>query len=380
MMDALFFTSIGLMLFYIGMVGYFLLGWLKLKTHKTSITDPSTKVSVILIARDESENIGILLSDLLAQDYNKDQYQIILVDDGSTDGTADIARSFKSEQIRVLTLQHYFTPAMVGNSFKKKAIELAMRFAGGDLILMTDADCRVGNKWISTMVDYYETTGHKMISGPVCFKCSNNIFESFQGLDFLTMVGIGAATLANKFPVMCNGANMAFERKTFFELGGFNGVSAHASGDDVFLLHKVANKYPESVSFLKSRDAIVSTRPESKIGSFIQQRIRWVSKSFSYTNKMITVTLMLSYLFNVSVFINAIAIWFLPSLVPLLITQIAGKFLLDFIFLFTAASFFRQKRLLWLFLPSQVLHVLYIVSVGLLSNIGKYKWKGRLVR
>ena len=60
---------------------------------------------------------------------------------------------------------------------------------------------------------------------------------------------------------MCNGANLAYEKKAFYEVNGFTGIDNIASGDDMLLMHKIYKQYPERVLFLKSTDAIVQTKP-----------------------------------------------------------------------------------------------------------------------
>ena len=189
---------------------------------------------------------------------------------------------------------------------------------------------------------------------------------------------------------MCNGANMAYERKAFYAAGGFAGIDNVASGDDMLLMHKIYTLYPERVMFLKSKEAIVKTIPVHTIKAFFQQRIRWASKADKYDDKRILPVLVLVYIFNclmlvlplIAVFNNVqysifnsqcsiFKLWLL-----LLILKIAA----ELFFLFPVATFFGKKNILWFFPLMQPFHIIYTVIAGWLGKFGKYTWKERSVK
>jgi glycosyltransferase involved in cell wall biosynthesis len=113
----------------------------------------ATKVTVLIAARNEEENIQKTITDLLAQDYSKELTEIIIVDDHSTDNTAQIISGYASQGIKLLQLK---TDKPL-NSYKKKAIAEAIQMSEGELMVATDADCQMGLKWLSSIVAYYET-------------------------------------------------------------------------------------------------------------------------------------------------------------------------------------------------------------------------------
>lgn len=201
-----------------------------------------------------------------------------------------------------------------------------------------------------------------------------------QSLDFLSLMGISGGSLAFSFPTMCNGANLAYTKAAFEEVGGFTGVDNIASGDDMMLMQKVNKKHPGSIAYFKSREAIVSTYPQRTLKGFIQQRIRWISKSGHYPDKRITLVLTLSYLFNLLLFWNGIFSIFDAHFLPLFLLQLCVKLLLEFFFLLAVTKFFRRQKLLILFLPTQLLHIIYVMIIGLLGNFIAYNWKGRKTR
>ncbi|WP_316796085.1 glycosyltransferase family 2 protein [Pedobacter agri] len=369
-------TSAALTLVYGLLVLTFIKGWYSLNLFKKGVFTPVTKVSVIVAARDEALNIGRTIDALIAQDYPKNLTEIIFIDDHSTDNTAEIVASYAASGIKLIKLNE--NQAL--NSYKKKAIQTAIGSCSGDLIITTDADCVMGEKWLSSVVNFYQDKGYKMISSPVAYFEEKSFFERLQSLEFLYLIGLGASTIGNKKPSTCNGANLAYEKATFYEVGGFQGIDDLASGDDELLLHKIAAKYPDKIGFLKDRSAIVYTHAKENIKSFIQQRKRWASKSTRYKNKAIIVLGVFVWVFNLSILSNFITGLFIPAFLTITIYQLIVKMILETLFLWDVTGFAKKRRLLVLIPILNVLHILYIVYIGIAGNSGKYNWKGRMVK
>ncbi|WP_316755926.1 glycosyltransferase family 2 protein [Pedobacter aquatilis] len=368
--------STALTLIYSFLVVTFITGWHKLIFFKAHNSESKTKVSIIVAARDEELNISKTIDDLLAQQYPKNLTEIIIIDDHSTDRTAEIVLSYVNQNVKLIKLNE--DKAL--NSYKKKAIQTAIGSCSGDLIITTDADCRMGEKWLSSIVDFYQIKGYKMISSPVAYFQEHNLFERLQSLEFLYLIGLGASTIGNRKPSTCNGANLAYEKKTFYEVGGFQGIDDLASGDDELLLHKIAAKYPDKIGFLKNQDAIVYTHAKATLASFIQQRKRWASKSTRYKNKSIIVLGVFVWSFNVSILANFIAGFFIPGFFMITFYQILAKMILESLFLWNVTGFAKRRSLMVLIPLLNVLHILYIIYIGIAGNSGKYNWKGRMVR
>src|SRR5690606_28290716 len=237
----------------------------------------------LIAARNEEANIGRTLLDILAQQFPRELLEIIVIDDHSTDGTSAVVGSFSAQGVRLLKLNE----SKPLNSYKKKAITEGIAIATGDIIVTTDADCRMGPKWLATVVGYMEANQYALVSSPVVYSEERSFFEELQTLEFLYLIGLGAAGIGNGNPTTCNGANLAYRRDVFFEMGGFKGIDNLASGDDELFLHKVAEKYAHKIGFCKSRDAVVFTDAKPDLASFISQRKRWASKSTKYKDKKV---------------------------------------------------------------------------------------------
>lgn len=368
--------SAALTLIYAFLVLNFIRGWHNLTYFIPEVSDPQTKVSIIVAARDEEANIAKTIDDLIAQTYPKVLTEIIIIDDHSTDATAEIVLSYSDRNVRLIKLNE----DRALNSYKKKAIQTAIGTCSGDLILTTDADCRMGENWLTTIVQLFEQKKYKMISSPVAYFQEKSFFERLQSLEFLYLIGLGASTIGNKQPSTCNGANLAYEKATFYEVGGFQGIDDLASGDDELLLHKIAAKYPDQIGFLKNREAIVYTHAKENLSAFIQQRRRWASKSTRYKNKGIIVLGVLIWIFNLSILSNFITGLFVPGFLTITFYQLLVKMVLESLFLWDVTGFAKRRSLLILIPVLNVLHILYMVYIGIAGNSGKYNWKGRMVR
>lgn len=365
-----------LTLVYLLVVFGFIRGWHKLIPFQYKQTAGSTAVSIIIAARNEAEGIHRTIEALLAQDYNKELTEIIFIDDHSTDHTAEIVQSYAGQGVKLIRLQE----DRALNSYKKKAIQTAIGQAKGNLIITTDADCRMGTQWLKTIVAYYEEKGFKMISSPVAYDEEKSFFERSQSLEFLYLIGLGASTIGNKQPSTCNGANLAYEREAFYAVGGFQGIDDLASGDDELLLHKIAARYDNKIGFLRNRDAIVYTHAKPNLSEFLQQRKRWASKSTRYKNKSIIVLGVFIWCFNLSVLVNLITGLFFVGYLKIALMQLLLKIGVEFLFLIDVTKFAKRRSLLVLLPVLNVLHVLYIIYIGVAGNSGKYNWKGRMVK
>ena len=361
---------------YLFLVAYFIRGWASLKPPNVYTKVFRTKVTVMIAARNEEANIHKTIDDLLAQDYPKELTEIIIVDDHSTDRTAEIISGYAGSGVKLLQLNED-KPL---NSYKKKALATAISLSNGELMVATDADCRMSSRWLSAIVGYYEDNDLVMISSPVAYFEERSLFEYLQTLEFSYLIGIGAAFIGNKRASTCNGANLAYRKDVFYEVGGFKGIDDLASGDDELLLQKVALRYPGRIGFLKEREAIVYTHAKHTLKQFLQQRRRWASKSTHYKDKRIVALAVCIWLFNLSLLVNAGLGFYNIYFFKLFALQFLLKYLFEVAFLLPITSFFKRPGLVGLLILLIPVHIIYFVYIGLIGNTRKYEWKGRTVR
>ncbi len=382
---------ISLLLFtcYAALIIYYAISWKSIPTFNLKPSTLPPKLSVIIPARNEEANIAACLDAVCNQSYPKHLYEVIVVDDHSTDNTAAVVKKYAAQNVKLISLQQAISGEQL-NSYKKKAIETAIVQSAGELIITTDADCTVQENWLQAIAAFYRQTNAAFIAMPVSYSCNNSFFQIFQALDFMTLQGITGASVYKRMHSMCNGANLAYAKKAFEEVNGFEGIDNIASGDDMLLMHKIYQQQPEKVFFLKSKEVIVQTAPVKTLKDFFNQRIRWASKADKYDDKRIFYVLLLVYLFNVILWIlPAIAIFsniqysifnIQFSLFQFWIILLIGKTIIELIFLFPVASFFNKQKLLWLFPVAQPFHIAYTVIAGWLGKFGSYEWKERKVQ
>ncbi|MBS1621899.1 MAG: glycosyltransferase [Bacteroidetes bacterium] len=339
---------------------------------------PKTTISVIIPARNEEKNIGLLLQKIKEQSYPENLFEVIVIDDHSEDKTAEIVKNYNA--VTLIRLQENNI-----NSYKKKAIETGIALAKNELIVTTDADCIPGPDWLKNIAALKEKKDSVFIAAPVVYDNNNSLLQIFQSLDFLALQGFtGVAVEENVLP-MSNGANMAYTRQVFYEVNGFSGIDTLASGDDMLLMYKIWKKYPGQCHYLKAKPAITHTAPVKTWKEFFNQRIRWASKTSKYKDKKIMPVLLLVYLFNLSFPALLIALFRDPypfnigTGVWLLILWIA-KTIVELPFIYSVAVFFEKQSLLKYYFILQPVHIAYILFTGLFSQTGKYEWKGRKVR
>jgi len=356
------------------------LGWKRLKSFR-AIENNNTQItaftSIVIAARNEEKNIALCLEDILQQNFPQHLFEVVVVDDHSEDATVDIVNALisKFENLMLVNLANES-----GNAEgKKAAIARGIEKAHGQLIITTDADCRFDKNWLLSIVSYYHEFRPVMISGPVVFTAKQGFMGNFMKLEFISLVASGAGGIGLGKPLMCNGANLAFRRDVYLMNEIHTAGSGLASGDDMFLMHGIAEKFGEmKIHFLKCTDAIVKTPSPANLRSFLAQRVRWGSKTRAYLNTSTAYVAMIVFLNSISLFISTVLLCFQPRLLIPLMFAWGMKTISDFAILYPATKFFNERKLLWWVPIFEPLHVIYITISSLLSLLPRFTWKGRV--
>jgi biofilm PGA synthesis N-glycosyltransferase PgaC len=351
----------------------FLRGWNSIDEHKANGHFEDIFVSIIIAFRNEEKNLTPLFDSLQNQAYPVKSFEIIFCDDHSSDKSVEMVREFVVSRSNSKLIQ--LDSELTG---KKKALEIASLEAKGKLLIFTDADCKAHKNWVSTIVSFYSKHKPVLIAGPVIITPLSGSFNKFQSLEFFSLIGSTAGSFGVQNPVMLNGANLAVEREAYYEsIDSLENRSA--SGDDVFLLLNIKKKYPQKLMFLKSSEAIVSVNPSNTVLEYIQQRLRWVSKSKYYSDPAIIFTAIIVLLINFSILLCIFLSFFniLFAVVGLVLFSI--KSIVDYVFLRKILKFFDQTSLLRVFVLSQILYFLYVSFTGIAGNFIPSNWKGRRV-
>lgn len=346
-----------------------------LKSHKkNNVFSPA--VSVIIAARNEEKNIGLVLDDLIKQDYPGDKLEIVVVDDCSEDGTPDVVRKYisKDNRIKLTDTRNSSSPY----SHKKKAVYEGIKSSTGEIIVTTDADVRIGSGWLRGKIKYFDDKTD-LVAGDVIITGETLL----GGLEALEMTGIQAmsAGLMNAgFPVTCNGANLAYRRRAFEKAGGFDGVGRVVSGDDDLLMQKISFRNHSGVVYISGYDNAVFVNSAENLGDFISRRTRWASKIIKYPSKAAVALLTFFFLY-----FTALLVWFCAAVIgisgflPFVIGYMfkaAGDLLLTF----SGALKMKRKGLMFLFPLAEIVHLPYIIFVVFKAYFGSFEWRGRKVK
>ena len=344
---------------------------LMLLPYYKSASVSSDNVTVIIPARNEASNIGRCLDSLLEQSLPKHQFEIIVVDDGSTDTTASVVMSYAEKGVKLLQLSNE-----IGG--KKAALSMGVAAATHPLIITTDADCTYPKNWLNTLLNFRSEHDAVFVAAPVKYTKEKNFLERFQSLDFLALQGITIAAVSKQLFNMCNGANLLYTKAAFEKVNGFEGIDKTPTGDDMLLMEKIDAAYPGKVKYCFSQEAIVETLPAAGLKAFIQQRIRWASKSTTYKNTNIKLVLLLVYLVNLGLLsltiMSCFDMYYLQSALLLLLI----KTIFEYPFMIRVARFFDKQYLLPWFILAQPFHIVYTTLSASLSFFKSYEWKDRL--
>lgn len=351
---------------------------LKQATIKTPLRAPKSRFSIIIPFKDEAQNIPALLNSLQQLRYPLDLFELIFINDHSKDdGVVTLTEILKKSAFDYAILH-----CEDNNVFsKKEAITLGVLKAKHPWLITTDADCVVPKNWLqafnATIVSNQKL---QFLAAPVICNSQNTFVTAYQSLDFLSLQGLTMAGFGHKTPFLCNGANLAYTKEVFTKVKGFEGNFHLSSGDDVFMLQKVATAFPEQVGYVFNPKAIVKTNPVSIWNQVIQQRMRWASKTGKQKN---TITSALGGLLVVTSMLFIVLIpSYLLEYIPgwLVVFLMFGKLLIDVIFLKTIAHFFQQKVVTGFFLLSFLLYPFITMAILVGSLLLKPKWKERGLR
>lgn len=366
-----------LLLFYL----YFLVGISK-GLEIVSRNEPKTEIeneyiSVIIPYRNEEQNILNSLISISSQSIADHKYEIIFIDDNSTDNSYSILEK-ANKNSNVVLLK---SPSKgEERAHKKLALQFAIENAKGDIIVTTDADCTHGSNWLETIIGSFDEST-AFVSGPVEFNSDGSLFSEIQKLEFSSLILVGAGLIGIKSPIICNAANLGFRKSVYTKVGGYNDNLKLTSGDDEFLMQKIARETNYKIKFCFKKAAITFTNANKDFNQFYQQRKRWASKGFHYVDKMIVLKLVLIFLFYLGIPIQIILgiladnIYYVTALVSLLL-----KFIFEYkIVLLDSKNLFVPTKIQYFFL-AQILHIPYIIISGISGLFGNYKWKDRSIK
>lgn len=349
-----------------------------------SLPDPDSSpnrhsVTVLIPARNEEKNIGRCLDGLLRQDHPHDAIEFIVIDDGSTDATAQIVRDYQQNDSRISLLQLGFDPAALPSrkrGRKPEAIAAGIAASKYEVIVTTDADCIAPPTWISTLTGLLNVETVYVV-GPVLEDQGNEFFTRFRALEVLGLIGITGGRIGIRRPVNGHGGNTAFYKAIYKKAGGFD-FSAVKS-DEETLMHEVRYHRLGAIGFAATPLATVYTFSPPSFASYWNQRMRWGSMHGRFRNKSILVELLFLYFALLLPLIGFVGCLWQPDLIPVVAVSFLIKGIIDMMMLRLSARRFGEKFSIIVFLAGETVHSIIILAVSTVAQFLPYQWKDRKV-
>ena len=349
---------------YLTFILFIIAGLFRHNEESIISTDQTPIVSVVIAARNEEKNLPDLIQDLVNQEYPLDQLEVIIVDDRSTDSTAKIlieaAENYAVvKYIRVETLSTEMTP-------KKHALTLGIEMAKGDVILSTDADCRVGKLWVSGMA--YSVIQQDSISIGYSKVAGESFFERIQMLDFLGIITANAGAGGWGHFWSGTGQNLAYKKSDFETIGKFEPVKDKISGDDMYLVQSISKLKRGIINI--DANTFVTTSAMPAFLDFINQRVRWSSnsKDNAMKNHLFFVFLSSAFLCNSTLLLSILFGYSWSFAFSL-------KFILEGSAVFLGGKLFNTKVNPIVYVSWALAQPIYIPVVGLMGLQNRYTWK-----
>ena len=329
-------------------------------------------VSVIVAARDEEASLSRCLDALIAQDYPLDRFEIVVVDDRSTDRTFEIARGYEGHHacLRVLRVKEarYACP-------KKNALALGIARSRGEIILTTDADCRPGPGWVAGMVrGFAPNVG--MVAGQSPPDPGAGLVARILALESLAKAGLSAGSIGLGIPLSCTGRNLAYRRAAFEAVGGFDRIGHIVAGDDVLLMRLIASRTPWKVRYTTEAGTVVPTAAGSPSPKGLyHQKTRHASKALHYGAAILAPAGVI-YLFHALLLAGVPVALASPGAFQTLGIALGAKGAVDLLFLFQTARTLGAPVGPLRYLPLlEAAYVPYVVIFSLIGAMKKFQWK-----
>jgi len=337
--------------------------------HKVSM-DASARVTLLIPVRNEEKNLPHIQHDLSLQDYPNDLFEIIYINDHSTDSSLELIKQFSKEQSQVknFSLPH-------DQQGKKCALRLGVIMATYKYVIQTDADCRLNSSFISAHVSAIKN-GYQLSAGPVRYHIGTGVFSKVEALEFYSLAGITAGSILKGKPVLCNAANLSYSATLFTDAFPYLKDRRHPSGDDVFLL-EYAVKKQLNIAFIQNPMAVVETRGAGNLQAFINQRIRWGSKAKYYSNPALLTLGVLVYMMNLMIVAAVAFSMFNPYFWVYTALFFFLKFLADGFYLLKYVRLMNQQSLMFYFPIMALLYPVYLIIMGCITAFTRFSWKNR---
>ena len=323
-------------------------------------------VTVLVCAHNETANIGACLDAIADQTYASNLTQVIVVDDRSSDGTAEIAQGWQDriQNLQVLTVDEQLLACP-----KKNALKLGISRSNGEIILTTDADCLPAPGWIHSTVSTF-TDGVGLVAGPAPLTDPGERWSALLVFQALVVNALSAGSAGIGLPLSCSGRNLAYRRCAFNDAGGYERIGHITGGDDVLLMRNI-HRSGWQVAY--NSDPSAEVHSPAHLDRQWSRQTRYQSKARHYGIPILSVAVLI-YIFHVLLLVGPVWAWLAPETLPFLFLVLLTKAFADGVFLWKAAGRFGLRNLLRWIPVVEILIVPYVAAVCAVGTLRHPTW------
>ncbi len=349
---------------YLCQIGIFLIG---LKCNRNKLQSPTNlTISVIIAARNEEANLHDCLESVTNQTYPISLYEIIIINDGSTDGTERICNEFIKLYPNIKKIEIIDDKIIRG---KANALAQGIEASTGDIILITDADCTVPRTWVEHTAKRYDP--EVGLIGGFTLQKATTPFEGMQSLDWTFILGMSAASANLGHPLGSIGNNLSFRRSAYDQVGGYRKLKFSVT-EDYVVVQAIVSSHKWNYIYPIDLNHLVESKSCADFQSLIRQKHRWGKGGLDMKPLGLAI-MIIGFSMHLSPFVMLICGGILQTASALMV-----KFIADYVFLYQILSRLERKEDLRWFYWFEIYFMLYVLFLPFLVFFGgKVKWKGR---
>jgi cellulose synthase/poly-beta-1,6-N-acetylglucosamine synthase-like glycosyltransferase len=328
--------------------------------------DQLPTASVMVAVRDEEKVISRCLDALDKLVYPSGKLQIIVINDSSTDATSEIIRKFILEKPQFTFIDGVEPTGHLRG--KTNALVQGLKVATGEIILTTDADCKVNPLWAKTLASYF-TDGVGLLGGMTSQE-TGSVWKGMQHLDFMYLLGAGSGTINAGLPLSVIGNNMAYLRKAYNETGGYESMPFSVT-EDSQLLAAISKLKKYKIIYPLDKDTLIESIPVEGVISLYKQKKRWGIGGLNVPPHGLLVL-------GTAFFSHLLSVLILPFSLVTGLFAILTIVIADLFFLGSIVHRMRQLYTLKYFPFFEIYYFIYIIFLPFILLFSKsVEWKGR---
>lgn len=262
-------------------------------------------ISIIVAAKNESENIDGLIESLKKLEYPTELFEVIVVDDNSVD---DTLKKLISNSASINNFSFYDLKSF-GKAGKREALTLGINNSKHSFILITDADCRPERNWLKAYSKKF-SLGYDMLFGIAPFYQRDKLVNKIACFENLRSSVLSFSMGCIGLPYTAAARNFGFSKKTFESLGGYSKTKNTISGDDDLLLREAVKKKMK-IGVVTESDSFVYSETKKTFKEYFQQKARHTQTSVHYLKRH-QLILGFWHLLNLSFLFSPLLMFFNP--------------------------------------------------------------------